>query len=273
MLIDVSRYTESLKKLWIDTFGDSEDYVNLLFYNGYTPTECFAEVISGEVVSVLYLLKGYIKTEKAVFEGRYLYAAATAVNHRGKGLMAKLLKEAQQYIKDNNISFISLVPADEGLYGYYGRFGFESVMKNYVSVNIKSGLDSAPTHSMSNKDFFALRKSLPGSYFNFADEGLNYALSCLHYAGFNLVQNSADSYYIISGDKSEVLEYVSSAENFTENTKVFLNRLSEGTTVVSPHDLSGFCECRENKYGMVYFADEKMKKYISGDVYMNIALD
>ena len=274
MLIDANRYSCSLKKLWIDTFGDTEDYVSLLFDKGYTPTECFGEIVNGEVVSVLYLLKGYIKSDKINYEGRYLYAAATAVPYRGKGLMAKLIKEAQRYIAEKGITFICLVPADEGLYGFYGRFGFEPLMKNYISLSSESGTDIGDNkENITLEEFVSLRENISDNIFSFGAEEWKYVYSCLRYAGYNLIRNSEDSYYIISDDGSEVLEYGSSAENYSHNTKRFLNRLKEGTTIVSPQSLSGFCESRENKFGMIYYAEETDKKNISGDIYMNIALD
>lgn len=272
MLIDVCNYSQSLKKLWADTFGDNEEYINLFFDCDYTPTECFAETVNGEVVSALYLLKGYIKSAKAAFEGRYLYAAATAEKYRGKGLMGKLIEEAEEYIKTNNISFIALVPANNGLYGYYERFGFETVMRNYVSVKDDIGL--APDGELLEvNDFFELRKHLSESHFSFDEKEWAYALLCLEYADYDIIRNTNDSYYIISTNRDEVLEYVSSEKNLKENTEIFLSRLNNGTVIVSPHDLSSFCKCEEKNFGMVYFADKKMKERINGSIYMNIALD
>ncbi len=272
MLIDVCSYGQSLKKLWADTFGDNEDYINLFFDYGYTPSECFAEIIDGEVISALYLLKGYIKYENMTFEGRYLYAAATSEIHRGKGIMGKLIEEAKEYVKEKYISFISLVPADDGLYGYYARFGFVPIMKNYVSVYDNIGINSE-CKVMELSGFTELRKHLPEPYFSFDEKEWIYALDCLKYADYDIICNSEDSYYIISDDKSEVLEYVSSEDNFVENTKIFLSRLKEGTVIVSPYDLGAFCNCEEKKFGMVYIADKIMKERINDGIYMNIALD
>ncbi len=272
MLINVSEYSESLKKLWIDTFGDSEEYVSLFFDCGYAPAECFAEIVDGKAISVLYLLDGFIKTEEKFFKGRYLYAAATATEHRGKGIMAKLIREAQSYADNNNISFISLVPADEGLYGYYSRFGFEAVMKNFVSVKKDEG-----SKVLSDKDFSLnfekVRNKLLVSYFGFYEKEMQYAVSCLDYAGYRIIRNTSDSYYIISADSDEVIEYVSTKENFTENTQLILEKLKEGTVITSPYDLSEWCFCKENKFGMIYFCEKEMKKYIKDGIYMNIALD
>lgn len=272
MLIDTVKYSETLKKLWSDTFGDDEEYINLLFDNGCKPAECFAEVYEGKVISVLYLLRGYIINGDQKLEGRYLYAAATDMNHRGKGLMAKLIREAQEYVKRNNISFISLVPADEGLYGYYVRFGFEPLMKNYVAT--VGGANKAVLKSeIAPEDAFELRKCIGVPYFHFADEEWKYAVSCLEYAGYRFLKISDDSYCIISDDGADVLEYVSAAEGVSENTNKLIYALNEGTTVVSPYDLSEHSECVENKFGMVFFADENIKDDFESGIYMNIALD
>ncbi len=272
MLINVNEYSNSLKKLWAETFGDDREYINLLFDCEYTPAECFAEISDGEVISVLYLLKGYIMNGDESFEGRYLYAAATDVEHRGKGIMAKLINEAQKYAKDKKLSFICLVPADEGLYGYYARFGFKAVMKNYVS-ELCGVISTADDASVSLTEYPCLRRNLPVPYFNFGEREWKYAVSCLSYAGYSLIKNSEDSYFITDEDKSEVIEYISSYDNLRKNTEALLGKLSSPATVVSAYDLGEFGLCEEKCFGMVYFTDENLRTKIQDDIYMNIALD
>ncbi len=272
MLTDVNRYKMSLKRLWADTFGDNDEYIGLLFDCGHTPSECFAEIIGDEVVSVLYLLAGKIKADGREFEGRYLYAAATAQNHRRKGLMEKLIKESQEYVRENGLSFISLVPANEGLYNYYSKFDFEPLMYNYHALSDDIGL-GFKGEIISPEDYIDLRNKLTDSAFTFNDKEWEYALSCLRYADYDFVRNTEDSCYIISSDGSDVLEYISSEENFAANTKIFLSRLDIGTEIVSPYDLSDYCKSDKKKFGMVYMADNEMKHIIKDGVYMNIALD
>lgn len=272
MLIDVNSYVSSLKKLWAETFGDNEEYIGLLFDRGYSPAECFAEISDNEVVSVIYLLEGRIRADGRVFEGRYLYAAATAEKHRKKGLMAKLIKEAQKYISEKGLSFISLVPANEVLYDYYAKFGFESVMYNYRAIYNDMPLREKG-EAMTPHDYFYLRRKLTLSDFSFTDKALQYATLCLSCADFDFVSNTEDSCYIVSADGSEVLEYISSEENYIKNTEVFLSRLAERTEIVSPYDLSDFCQCTKSKFGMVYFSDNAMKNTVKDAIYMNIALD
>lgn len=272
MLIDVKSYVGSLKKLWSDTFGDNEEYINLLFDYEYTPSECFAEIEDGEVISVLYLLKGYIKADNNIYEGRYLYAAATAEKHRGKGIMSKLIRQAQQYTVKNNISFISLVPADEGLYGYYSKFGFEAKMKNYVGLSESFDIKSNET-TVSADVYIQARNGIECPMFHFAENEWKYAFSCLDFAGNAFLKNTDDSYYIINDDGTEIVEFISSKDNFAENYSKLMGKIELGVKIVSPYDLSDFCECKETKFGMIYFADEEMKGKITEDIYMNIALD
>ncbi len=272
MLIDVKQNISSLKKLWFDTFGDDEEYVRLFFEREYCPTECFAEIIDGEVVSALYLLKGYIFDGNVAYEGRYLYAAATAEEQRGNGIMSSLIEEAKQYAQSNSISFISLLPADEGLYGYYARFGFEAVMNNIVSKVDVLG-ENTEIKEIDSEAYFEIRRNISVPFFHFGESELRYAAECLKYAGYRFIKNSDNSCYIINDDETEVLEYISSEKNFSENTQAFVYSIPYETVVTSPYDLSDYCECKENKFGMVYFTDSETKRKINGSIYMNIALD
>lgn len=270
MLIDVKKHSSSLKKLWKDVFGDSEEYINLLFDFDYIPSECFGEIRDGEVVSALYLLRCNIGS----FSGRYLYAAATLNDFRGQGIMGRLIEEAEEYIIKENISFISLVPANDKLYGYYKRFGFEALMYNYGSVTEKDGDCNSEDEIISDRDeFLRIRNSVNQKSFSYMKGELGYALSCLSFVGCRVYKNTSDSYYIADEDKSEILEYISSETNFKENTEILLSKLKKGTEIVSPYDLSGFCESKKQRYGMIYTADEKAEKYFSDGIYMNIALD
>lgn len=270
MLIDIKEYSSSLKKLWKNVFGDSDEYINLLFDFGYTPRECFGEIRDGEVVSALYLLGCSIGS----FSGRYLYAAATLESCRGQGIMSRLIEEAKEYIKKEKISFISLVPANDNLYGYYGKFGFAALMYNYSCMAEEDGKYIFSDETITDTDeMLSIRNSFEEKSFSYEKDELSYALSCLSFAGFKVYKNTSDSYYIANEDKSEILEYISSKINLDENTKLLLSKLKKGTSIVSPCDLSRFCKCEKRRYGMIYTAEKDAEKYFTDGVYMNIALD
>lgn len=272
MLIDVSVYKASLKTLWAEAFGDEEEYINIFFDKGYMPCECFGEICGDEVTSVLYLLKGFINIEGRSFEGRYLYAAATRVSFRNKGIMSKLIKEAENYVKKNDLHFIALVPANDKLYEYYSAFGFESVMSNYLSFTVGEKL-RACTHKADAADYLSLRRELPCPHFTFGENEWKYAFACLDYYHYDIYKNSDDSFFISDSSGTEVIEFVSSNKNFSANSDILINSLQRGTSFVSCFDMSGYCECKKNKFGMVYFADLLLKTTLKSDIYMNIALD
>ena len=122
MLIESKeKYIPSLLDLWKKVFGDSEEYIRLFFDKAYFDSECFAVIEEDKVISAFYLLKCSIKFNGEVYCGRYLYAAATLPDYRGKGLMSELINEALKYCESHNLDFIALVPADDGLYDYYDR--------------------------------------------------------------------------------------------------------------------------------------------------------
>ncbi len=273
MLIDAKKYSGSLKNLWSEVFGDSDEYISLIFDKGYIPAEVFGEISDGRVVSALYLLKCNITSDGRIYNGRYLYAAATLTEYRKNGIMARLINEAEEFIVNNNIDFIALVPASEKLYGYYAKYGFESLMYKYLSVTEKERAVFDEDEIISFDEYFELRKLYGGNKFSFEKSETEYAASCLDFAGYRIYRNSDDSYYISDTDKTEVIEYLSSQENFKYNTEKFLSKLESGTEISSPYDLNRFCQSKKIKFGMIYTEKTGIRKSVENGVYMNIALD
>ncbi len=115
--------TEELKTLWETVFGDTRAVTDAFFRNAFYPDGCFFAERDGKAVSALYLLPVTLADKK----GFYLYAAATLPDYRGAGLMAALIEEALQYAK-HQADFVYLCPAEDSLYGYYRRFGFNHIL-------------------------------------------------------------------------------------------------------------------------------------------------
>lgn len=274
MLIDTGKFKEELKKLWHNVFGDGEEYISLLFDYSYTPKECFAHFDNGRIVSVLYLLESEILCEDESYKGRYLYAAATEKSHRGKGFMALLIKEAQDFCQKENLDFISLVPANDHLYSYYSKFGFCENMYRFVFKKENcSELCKDCGEEVSFREYFSKRKEYLKNGFHFSFEETVYASSCLGQGGIRAYKNSDNSFYLADKTEGTVLEYISDADNFNENTLHFFERLEKGTTVSSPYDLSKYGETKKERYGMVYPVSSFFKEKRDKSFYMNIALD
>lgn len=256
------KYIPSLVSLWHKVFGDDEEYINLFFKNAYFHSDTFAEIIGGEVVSALYLLNADIKSGGKAYKGRYLYAAATLPEYRGKGYMAKLINEALSYAEEENLDFIALVPADDGLYGYYERFGFKEAMYKY-RLHLYGGTATmrAFREISDPKEFYDIRNSYQGNMLIYDDIISEYAFECMKFAGSRVFSISDKAYY---AEGEEVFFADTDSYNISE---VFLRNLCGETEIFSNMPLNGAEKIRN---GMVYCRNENLK---NKEFYMNIALD
>lgn len=129
----------NLKKLWIQVFGDESAAVDLFFEKIFSADECFCARLGGEIAAMLFLIPCEVCNKKA----HYVYAACTAPGYRKNGVMGKLLQFALQSAEKKGDSFSVLLPANEKLYDYYGKFGYLSAAKicrKYVAFGEKTPL-------------------------------------------------------------------------------------------------------------------------------------
>lgn len=253
------KYIPSLIKLWHSVFGDSEEYIKLFFGKAYYDGECFGEVVDGEVVSAFYLLKCSVRYAGKVYEGRYLYAAATLPEYRGKGLMSQLISEATLYCKEAGLDFIALVPASDSLYGYYGRYGFIEAMHKYrFSLNNECVTLRAYREIENADEFYNIRSSQDGVLF-YGKNGSDYAYDCLRFSDNKIISAGERSCYI---DGEEL--FIGDDEDTAAN---FLSSLSGEKVIYSNKPLMNAEKVRN---GMLYYFNDELK---NRDIYMNIALD
>lgn len=262
LVTDKEKYIDSLVGLWHNVFGDSEDYIKLFFKEAYFDAECFAEIVENETVSAFYLLNCTIKLDGKIYSGRYLYAAATLPQYRGKGYMSKLINEAIIYAKDKALDFIALVPASDSLYGYYGKFGFIESMYKY---ELRISKDEPPVKVFREitdyGEFNKIRNSADGNMLIYSDIVNKYAFDCLRFSGSRIYAVTNDSYYI------ENEEFFSADENFLHSAEALISGLHTDITVYSNCPLNSSLRI---KNGMIRSFNSD---FIPESIYMNIALD
>ena len=260
MLIEQKdRYVPSLISLWHKVFGDDVDYIKLFFKQAYFDSECFAEVIDDEVVSCLYLLKSKIKCNGKAYNGRYLYAAATLPEYRGKGIMSELIREAQNYAEGEKLDFIALVPANDGLYDYYSAFGFTEAMYKYrLDTDRDTSTMKAYREISDSKEFCKIRSSAECDMLVYNDICNAYAFECLSYSGTRVFYLSDNAYY------AEGEELLSSDSESAIN---LINNLSGESVVYTNCPLE---KAEKIRNGMIYHLRNEIK---NKEIYMNIALD
>ena len=107
-------------------FGDGEDVVSAFFELPDYKGVYFAEE-EGRAIGMAHLL-GFDSYEKAY----YVYAVATEVGSRGKGVMKALMKSLCDMAEKEGAALI-LHPADEKLALTYEKMGFKTAAYSYVT--------------------------------------------------------------------------------------------------------------------------------------------
>ena len=111
----------ALKQMWQSVFLEDEKLTEYFFNKLFTDAITPIIRIDGEIVSSLFLLDCKI----GEYKGKCVYCAMTKYSHRGKGYMGELLDFSYNYCKENGFDFLFLVPAEDSLFNYYEKCGFE----------------------------------------------------------------------------------------------------------------------------------------------------
>lgn len=112
---------KELSSLWQMTFLEDSQVIEHFFHNVFKDVITPVIKIDGEIASSLFLLPCSIGN----YKGKCVYCAMTKYSHRGKGYMKELLDFSYDYCKENGFDFLFLVPAEESLFDYYSKCGFE----------------------------------------------------------------------------------------------------------------------------------------------------
>lgn len=112
---------ESIKELWKEAFGDSNEFIEHFMEHYYTPDRALLIKENGKLLSMLHILPFVMNGEKV----GYIYGVATAYEERGKGHASKLIRKAMELARKKGYHALATIPADEDLRQYYEKFGFK----------------------------------------------------------------------------------------------------------------------------------------------------
>lgn len=251
-----AEYKNGLVTLWKNVFKDEDDYIELLFEHLYfsNKIKVFASFEGKKIISSLYLLDINLKHCNHIYRGFYLYAAATDIAYRQKGIMAKLIDEAKEYAKKSEASFICLVPASKSLYEYYEKFGFQTAMhKKMFDKEMLKSVSRSDVIDCSCDEYLKNRKKLDCNFMFFEKSEFSYALDCLKYYSIKPYKTKSGIYFISDSEIENIMEIFNSDKN---------------TALLMSKD-NALCA-----FGMIYPIDENLKAISSfEEIYMNFALD
>lgn len=246
MLIDKEKYEASLISLWHTVFGDSHDYIKLIFNKDFSDSIlCFGLVEEEQVVSAFYLLKSVLSFEGKNYTGYYLYAAATLPEYRKKGIMSNLIEEAKAYCEKEKLDFISLVPSNDSLYSYYSKSAFVEAMYRFELKGEALSIKNKPYELVGADEYNQLRFEKIKNIFLYKDTALNYAAVCLGFGGYELRKTEKDLY-------------------------IYNEKLDDYIEILPGDNLSS----DKSRFGMIYPINKELERnWKYTDIYMNIALD
>ena len=160
-------------ELWNIVFGEDKSFTEWYFDNIFKPEYTIAVFEDGKLISMLQMLPYEMKNFGKV---SYIFGACTYSEHRGKGLMAKLIAFSEKLDRQSGVTASILIPQEKSLFDFYKRFGYEPYFKiNYKEYFKQNKKDHSYTFSeIDSKDIPLLNQayenSLSGTYFVLRDE-------------------------------------------------------------------------------------------------------
>lgn len=164
-----------IAKIWQESFGDTEEYINDFLDRGIAVTLVYRE--QTEVVGIVSILDVCVGDKK----GGYIYALATRSDRRGKGVAGKLLEYADRLLTANGYSFSLVVPEPYArLEEFYKKRGFTGELPLFVTRFDRTVQnEKAVVECASTDEYFEYRKSQAGvvchtrGFFDYVCDDLN----------------------------------------------------------------------------------------------------
>lgn len=245
MIIKINENSkQDLIKLWSTVFGDSEDYINLLFNNASEDSyKVFGVVKNNYIVSALYAFESCISCDNQVYTGLYIYACATYLEYRNNGLLGSLICEAKEYALNKGYDYLNLVPASDFLYEYYSRFGFKTA---FYSHKFDIGLSINKLSEVSYNEYLKKREDLKIPTFYWNEMLYKYLQSVFTFTNIRCFKYD-NNYFLIDINEKKIIESI---------------------------NISGFDENSDKiKYGMIMYISDKSNMLSDKQIYMNLALE
>lgn len=112
----------ALRTLWTECFGNEEGWIDRFFTTALDSRRVCGLNRRGQLAAALCWMDVCCDGRKLA----YLYAIATAPEHRHQGLCRELMGLTHETLSEQDYAGAILVPADVGLRQMYGKMGYQS---------------------------------------------------------------------------------------------------------------------------------------------------
>ena len=145
---------KAIEQLWQECFGDSETFVRFYFDRKYRDEDALLYEQDGKPTAAFLMLPYTIAWKGQSLKSAYISGACTQANARNQGIMGRLLQRGFQEMAKRGTELSFLIPAEEWLYGYYGKSGYttvfyrqEEVWEDQTGQNEEAGETAIYTHA------------------------------------------------------------------------------------------------------------------------------
>lgn len=162
MIQFANEYTSPIvRQMWKTCFGDTEEFLDIYFKYKYKPENTLIYFEDGKAVASLQMLPYTITFYEREIPFAYLAGLCTLPEYRKKGFMAQLIREAHKIIIQRNIPIAILIPAEDWLYPFYEKYGYEKVFEgDNIPIPIKDIIDTYPDEKEAYREFDSLFRHL-----------------------------------------------------------------------------------------------------------------
>ncbi len=144
-----------VRQLWELCFDDTNEFIDLFFSEKYKPENTLLYFEEGKAVAALQMLPYTITFYEETIPFSYLAGLCTLPEYRKRGYMAQLIYKAHEVIAAREIPLAILVPAENWLFAFYEKYGYEKVFEEGMK----------PLYPI--QDILQVHQSLEGAYLQF----------------------------------------------------------------------------------------------------------
>ena len=213
-----------LKELYISSFEEKLEAVELFFNRIFEPENCYIAIEKDELIAMLHMLPTKINGRDA----RYLYAVATKEEFRGMGIMDGLIKAALSvYAPEICVT----LPANDSLCDYYTRFKFKPLEIDLAELSREEAEKlSKPCNEQELvvENYCGIRnRVLKNNFLFWNNNHIDYAFDYNELYGAKIIKSNFG--YAIAYEENgvcEIAEFICAEDNLPYLLSMLLNKFS-----------------------------------------------
>ena len=166
---------EQTKKLWRETFPDTEEFVDFYFEKVYSDEINYVIEENNRVIAALQAIPFDFKTDDKILKTAYLSGICTDKEYQKQGFMRKLLEKTHNILKLKGFDATFLIPAEKYLFDIYQKFGYETFFYKATKFHLIENIDNHKfTIEILNKN----EKDIVFEYYQKRQQELDCAVLC-----------------------------------------------------------------------------------------------